>query len=125
MNGRTFGLSLCAAVVSLPLAGLVAPDLGAQSAANRFWGQWRGPAATGVSRTATPPTEWSETRNVRWKAPIPGRSSSSPVVWGDKVFLLTAVPVDAATVAGLAPRGSVPPQTPHKFVVMALGTHRP
>lgn len=61
--------------------------------ADRFWGQWRGPEATGVARHGDPPTEWSETTNVAWKTAIPGRGSASPVVWGDKVFLLTAVPV--------------------------------
>ncbi len=115
--------------VSLSAAGLTAlvllspvvvPVAAEQAAANRFWGQWRGPHATGVSKTATPPTEWSETKNIRWKVPIPGRSSSSPVVWNDRLFVLTAIPADPATVAGLAPRGSVPPPSPHKFVVMAL-----
>ena len=46
--------------------------------------------------TANPPLEWSETKNVRWKVEIPGRGSSSPVVWGDRVFVLTAVPVGVA-----------------------------
>src|SRR5687768_15792669 len=69
---------------------VLAPGLlTAQSPAERFWPQWRGPFATGVSRTATPPVEWSETKNVRWKVPIPGRSSSTPVIWGDRIFLLT------------------------------------
>ena len=94
--------------------------LNAQPSADRFWAQWRGPFATGVSRTAKPPIEWSETKNVRWKVPVPGRSSSTPVVWGDRIFILTAVAADPATVAGLAPRGSVPPPSPHKFIVMAI-----
>ena len=66
---------------------------GAGSSGRRFWPQWRGPYATGVSKHANPPLEWSETKNVRWKVEIPGRGSSSPVVWGDRIFLLTAVPV--------------------------------
>ena len=60
--------------------------------AEKYWPQWRGPHATGVSRHADPPTEWSETRNIKWKVQIPGRGSSSPVVWGDRIFLLTAIP---------------------------------
>ncbi len=59
----------------------------------RYWPQWRGPHGTGFSKTATPPTEWSETKNIRWKVEIPGRGSASPVVWGDRVFVLSAVPV--------------------------------
>lgn len=37
----------------------------------RFWPKWRGPSANGFSRHANPPTEWSETRNIRWKVEIP------------------------------------------------------
>ena len=57
-------------------------------AGERYWPQWRGPHGTGFSKTATPPTEWSETKNIRWKVEIPGRGSASPVVWGDRVFVL-------------------------------------
>jgi outer membrane protein assembly factor BamB len=89
-------------------------------AVERFWGQWRGPSATGVSRTADPPLEWSETRNVRWKVEIPGRGSGSPVVWGDRVYLMTAVPVGLTGDAAHAPRGGIRDRIPHKFVVMAL-----
>ena len=55
------------------------------------WHQWRGPEATGVSRTANPPIEWSEDKNVKWKIAIDGRGTSTPIVWNDKVFLLTAI----------------------------------
>ncbi len=56
------------------------------------WPQWRGPLATGVAPAANPPVEWSETEQVRWKVAIPGHGSASPVVWGDHVFVLTAIP---------------------------------
>ena len=56
------------------------------------WGQWRGPLATGFAPQANPPLEWSETKNLRWKTPLPGLGHSSPVVWGDYVYLTTAVP---------------------------------
>ncbi|MDP7274445.1 MAG: sulfatase-like hydrolase/transferase, partial [Planctomycetaceae bacterium] len=55
------------------------------------WHQWRGPEANGVSRTAKPPIQWSENKNVRWKAAIKGKGNASPVVWSDRVFLLTAI----------------------------------
>jgi outer membrane protein assembly factor BamB len=87
--------------------------------ADRYWPQWRGPHGTGVSRTATPPTEWSESKNVRWKVEIPGRGSSTPVVWGDRLYVLTAVPTGISGDATHAPRGGQP-LVPHKFVVMAL-----
>src|SRR5262245_41159438 len=88
--------------------------------ASRHWHQWRGPDATGVSTTADPPLEWSETKNIRWKVEIPGRGSSSPIVWGDRVFVSTAVPVGIDGAAQHAPRGGANPRGKHRFVVMAL-----
>jgi outer membrane protein assembly factor BamB len=61
------------------------------------WPAWRGPQANGVSPSATPPTEWSETRNVRWKTQIPGRGTSTPIIWDDQVFILTAIPAATPT----------------------------
>ena len=57
------------------------------------WPQFRGPGATGVAEGSTQPVKWDATsqNNVRWKIPIPGLSHSSPVVWGNKVFVMTAV----------------------------------
>jgi len=59
------------------------------------WGHWRGPDGNGASAQATPPTEWSSTKNVQWKVEVPGRGSSSPVIWENQVFVTTAVPADA------------------------------
>src|SRR5688572_8085914 len=56
------------------------------------WPQWRGPLGTGVAPTATPPLEWSETKNISWKTAIPGKGHSTPIVWGDRIFLTTAIP---------------------------------
>jgi outer membrane protein assembly factor BamB len=90
-------------------------------ASERYWGQWRGPDATGVSRTAQPPLEWSESKNVRWKVEIPGRGSASPVVWGDRVYLMTAIPAGVTGDAQHSPRGGIEPRVAHRFVVMAIG----
>jgi outer membrane protein assembly factor BamB len=87
---------------------------------DRFWPQWRGPYATGVSSTANPPIEWSETKNVRWKIEIPGRGTGSPVVWGDLLFVLTAVPNGARGAASHEPRGHTQPRDVHRFIVMAI-----
>jgi outer membrane protein assembly factor BamB len=100
---------------------VLTPTLAAlDPAAERFWPQWRGPYATGVSKHANPPLEWSETKNVRWKVEIPGRGSSSPVVWGDRIFLLTAVPVGVSGSSAHAPRGGVRPRDVHRFMVLAI-----
>ncbi len=58
------------------------------------WGHWRGDSGNGVSTNANPPTQWSDTKNVKWKVPIPGRGSGSPVIWEDQVFVVTTVETD-------------------------------
>ena len=88
------------------------------------WAQWRGPMANGVSPTANPPTEWSETKNIRWKIPLPGKAHSSPIVFGDRVYVLAAAPVgpELKPVYDSAPgvHDSVPVTHRHQFVVLAL-----
>lgn len=60
-------------------------------AADPGWPRFRGPDANPASETAKPPDRWSKTENVEWKAAIPGRGWSSPVVARGRVFLTTAV----------------------------------
>lgn len=59
------------------------------------WPGWRGPGASGVG-DGSPPVEWSETKNVRWKASLPGKGLASPIVWGERVFVTSAVPTGKA-----------------------------
>ncbi len=63
------------------------------------WPQWRGPLATGVAPAANPPTTWSETSNVKWKVAIPGNGSATPIIWGNRVFVQTAIPTGKKTEA--------------------------
>jgi outer membrane protein assembly factor BamB len=58
------------------------------------WHHWRGPEANGTAPKGNPPLEWGEKKNVKWKAALPGRGSSTPIVWGDQVFVLTAIKTD-------------------------------
>src|SRR5437868_14008893 len=55
------------------------------------WPQFRGPGGSATGAGKEPPAEWDAGTNVAWKAKLPGYGWSSPVVWGDKVFLTTAV----------------------------------
>ena len=55
------------------------------------WPQWRGPAATGTSSETGLPERWSDTENVAWKSPLRGLGISSPIVWGDRVFVTSQV----------------------------------
>jgi outer membrane protein assembly factor BamB len=111
-------LPVALAIAMTTSGAMITPS--ADTTSEKYWPQWRGPHATGVSKTADPPVEWSETKNIRWKAEIPGRGSASPVIWGDKVFLLSAVPAGVELAASHQARGGVRPALPHKFVVMAI-----
>ncbi len=81
---------------NLPLLFLVLL-LGLQShllrarAADANWPQFRGPGARGIGADPRLPDRWSAAENVSWKRDIPGKSWSSPIIWGDRVFVLTAV----------------------------------
>jgi outer membrane protein assembly factor BamB len=90
---RTFCLSVII-VASLALG------LNAQKTTNNasHWPQWRGPDFNGMARSDAP-TKWSDTENIKWKAAIPGRGHSTPVVWGDRIFLTTAIPTGKAATA--------------------------
>ena len=90
----------------------------------RNWGQWRGPLANGVAPYANPPVHWSETNGIRWKISLPGKGHSSPVVFGDSIFILSAVPVGdpQKPVFDNAPgvHDSVPVTHRHQFAVLAI-----
>lgn len=98
------------------------------SANNNHWPQWRGPDFNGMAR-GDAPSKWSDAENVKWKAAIPGRGNSTPVVWGDKIFLTTAIPTakaaapqpPAANQGGArGPGGGAGTNQEHQFVVMSL-----
>ncbi len=55
------------------------------------WPQWRGPLCNGVAPEGNPPITWSEQRNIKWKIAIPGHGNATPIVCGNRVFILTAV----------------------------------
>jgi len=65
---------------------------------HQYWPQWRGPLATGVAPLADPPVEWNESKNIRWKILLPGFGHSSPVVWGDFIYLTAAKPYGKSSV---------------------------
>jgi outer membrane protein assembly factor BamB len=99
---------------------LIVGFLAADENDEQNWAQWRGPRATGVAPRANPPLDWSETKNIRWKVEIPGRGSSTPVVWNDRIFLTTAIPAGASAAKSHEPLGGVAPRTTHRFVLLAL-----
>jgi outer membrane protein assembly factor BamB len=72
----------CAALVSLVVTA---------AAAAGEWPGWRGPHGDGTSDETDIPIQWSKTENMRWKVAIPGKGHSSPVVWGDHIFITTCI----------------------------------
>ncbi len=119
-------------VLSVLAAGAAALGLaaaGGPGETEHYWPQWRGPLASGAAPDARPPVEWSETKNVRWKVEVPGRGLSTPIVWGDLVFVTTAVPTDkplkprANTTSAPRPRRRFPavqePDRAQDFLVLA------
>ena len=138
-----------AAIFLSACLGVAATGWGEDKAADATagaWPQWRGPLNTGAAAEgAKPPTEWGEQKNVKWKVKLPGSGSSTPIVWGDQIFIQTAIPAgpaaqapqtdqdDAATALAAPPpgppeerrgrrgrRGSQPPTTKYQFVLMCL-----
>ncbi len=68
------------------------------------WAHWRGPTGNSVATNSQPPIQWSDTKNVKWKVAIPGRGSGSPVIWEQRVFVVTAVPVSDSAAAEQPPK---------------------
>jgi outer membrane protein assembly factor BamB len=115
----------------LGIAGVSAPS--PPAAGNEDWPQWRGPLASGVAPAGDPPVEWAPDKNIKWKVEIPGRGSATPVVWGDRIFVLTAVPTDKRAPAKQPPAEAAPaagaqagrqrdvqPEFIQQFVVIAI-----
>lgn len=97
------------------------------------WPQFRGPGGAGVSGEKQLPLEWAADKKVQWKVKVPGRGWSSPVVWGDKVFLTAAATDSPARPGGGAGRpgggfggggfggrGAAPPNAVYRFEVYCL-----
>src|SRR5436190_6802016 len=76
-----------AAVLAIAVAAVSAP----RAYGPADWPQFRGPGADGLADQFTLPATWSATSNVSWVTPIPGRGWSSPIVWGSRVYVTSAV----------------------------------
>lgn len=127
-------------VTKAAVPGLLLSCLGfASGADDAYWPQWRGPHASGESTTAHPPLNFGEEQNLRWKVEIPGKGKASPIVWQDRVYVLTAegtgeqqpTDEDAQAGGGEGGRGGrggrggggmqrVQPNEVQRFVVMAI-----
>jgi outer membrane protein assembly factor BamB len=124
---RIMTIAMCAWMAGA-LAGAAPVEVSSQAQQN--WPSWRGPLANGVAPFADPPTNWDENTNVKWKVKIEGESTATPVVWGDQIFLTTAIKTDreieappANDAKKAAPRGrfnTAPPKNYYQFIVMSV-----
>ncbi len=87
---------------SFPQNFIAGRSVDARGSAN--WPQWRGPDSQGVSSEKNLPFEWSESKNILWKTPLPGRGFSSPIVWGKQIFLTTVIEGGPAPETHKAPK---------------------
>ena len=125
MTRRLFPAFLSAVLSGLFVSTAIAQEFEKEKAGN--WHQWRGPMATGVSESAKPPLEWDAKKNIQWRIPIAGESNASPIVWEDRVFVLTAI--DTGKVDPNLPKPEDQPERPfgitfpntfYEFVVLCL-----
>ncbi len=125
---RTALLAVCASLVS---SSLWADDTALDFLGN--WHQWRGPNASGVAPHGDPPVQWDENTNIKWKVEVPGQGTSTPIVWGNQVFILTAIKTDRVAeslleLPDVPSRGGNPfrigrPTNYYKFVVFSFDRH--
>jgi len=91
------------------------------------WHHWRGPNADGFAPKADPPTKWDAKTNIKWKVELPGKGSATPIVWGDRIFVLTAVKTERVAKDSELPKpdpkfktATTPPTHFYKFLVLCL-----
>lgn len=107
---------VAAAAVATLAASPARADFASEAPAN--WHRWRGPDASGVAPQGNPPLEWDGEKNVKWKVAIEGRGSASPVIWGDKLFILSAIDTGAKAAGAADDAKNV-----HQFKVLCLDRH--
>ncbi|WP_044303697.1 outer membrane protein assembly factor BamB family protein, partial [Rhodopirellula sallentina] len=95
-----FGALRCATLFAIACSGSFAHA--------DHWAHWRGPDGNAVAPDADPPIRFNDSTNLKWKVPIEGRGSGSPVVWDDSVFVVSAVPLSGGDIAK------------HQFVLLCI-----
>lgn len=102
----------------------VADGVTGEDPTDRYWGQWRGPLGNGVGPDAKPPVKWGEGENIRWKIALPGKGHSTPIIWGDRVYVSAAVSfgdtVEPVSTHSPGAHDYVAPTQRHKFMVFAI-----
>ena len=117
---KQFSVFVC--LVAVGTAAAIDADGG--SGVAQYWPQWRGFPGNGVASHATPPIEWSEERNIRWKIELPGKGHGTPIIWDQRVFVTAAVPFGKTLEPGFSGVSGAHDELAvtrrHRFVVMAI-----
>jgi hypothetical protein len=116
---KTAGHS-CLLAGLLALAGLAGLPGAALAESPGGWPRWRGPLGNGVSPDGDPPLRWSEQENVQFKVALDGDGLASPIVWGDRVFVLSALAEDETGAAAASDEAPLPRL---RFLVTAYDRH--
>ena len=95
------------AVIVMYVAGMSLAESHSTKALDH-WPTWRGPLANGTAPHADPPVEWSTSKNIKWKLDLPGQSNATPIIWANRVFVVTAAQSER-TVDQLSPPTMEPP----------------
>ena len=113
---------VCCGLLVAPCLAAAPPASEPASEIEGGWPAWRGPSRTGSAPGGNPPIEWSEEKNVRWKKAVPGLGLSSPIVWGERLYLTTAVPTGekAENAPPAGRRDGIPPDQVLSYEVHAL-----
>ncbi len=110
----------------LSLFGIVAVVSAGWGTETLHWPHWRGPLGNGVVEEGNPPITWSATENVRWIANLPGTGASTPIIVGDRLFVLSAEATDEAPGERTPTHPDArtePPQRYYRFWLLALDRH--
>ena len=114
-----------ATIMACLIAG-TAMGISSAPCADSNWPAWRGTSGNGTAPDhSKPPIEWSEEKNISWKVQLPGLGHSTPVIWGDRIFLTTAIPFGKKTsppVTDNAPgsHDNLAVAQKHRFTVMCM-----
>ena len=106
------------AMIVMPLAGVGWAGADSTETLDN-WPAWRGPLVNGVAPHADPPVKWSASENIKWKLDLPGQSNATPIIWGNRVFVITAVEsgrrVDRLSAPTMEPPGGYKTKRPRHY----------
>jgi len=117
---RQIAVIVTVVLMAIASRGIYADDSTSPGAAAN-WPHWRGPLASGVAPNASPPIEWSRDKNIAWVADLPGEGASTPIIWGDRIFLTAAIRTDQKVDTPPDPQSkTLPPGFVYRFEVLCL-----